>query len=538
MFQKNELIDLLQKDNTLGESISNRAHLIPDHPAIIYQNRDISYRQLNEKIDALATAFLKMGICPGDRIAVILPTRPEFLYVWYAASKIGAAVVGLNVRYRQEEITYMINNVKPSVLVCINKFGGTDYGDFLKSLLSNPSLKKFIFLGQTSFPDALDLEELLKENIDTKALRERAAQIKPEDDNFIIYTSGTTGRPKGAVLTQKSILAMMRPWAKNMGLNEKDRMFCVLPLNHVGGGTILALSTLASGATLVMMDTFVPDKALALIKDLRCQAFGAVPTIYAIFFSLPIFQKEMLSSLRLAIYGGAAASPDLLRQMKENIPNAVIMACYGATEVSGFCTYTTPDDPEEKIMNTVGRAPKGIDLKIVDPVTRKELSVREVGEVAVKGDLVFDRYLDMEEETDKAKDKEGWYYTGDMGYLDEEGYLTLVGRYKEMYISGGYNVYPKEIEDILMQHPAVAMVAVIGIPDKIKGETGWAFVMKKPDQETNEEDLKAYCQAKMADYKVPSRIFIEKELPMTALGKIDKMRLKESILNKIETTAR
>lgn len=533
MFERNEMIELLQKEKTLAETISNRAEKRPEQTAIIFNNEKITFRQLNGRIDSLATAFLKMGIGTKDRIAVILPTRPEFLYVWYAAAKIGAAVVGLNFRYREEEIVYMVNNAKPSVLVCINEFAGTNYNDFLTPILPKlPTIKHFIFLGPTAFPGALDFEKLINEKADRLAVSQSAAGVDPTGDNVIIYTSGTTGRPKGAVLTQKSIIAMIRPWARNMGLNETDKMFCILPLHHVGGGTIQALSTLASGATLVMMDMFVPDQALTLIQDLQCQAFGAVPTIYAIFFSLPNFRKEMLSSVKLAIYGGAAASPELLQKMRDNMTNAVIMACYGATEVSGFCTYTSINDPIEKIVNTVGRAPESIGLRIVEPLNRKELPVRDIGEVAVKGDLLIDRYLDMAEETDKAFDAEGWYYTGDMGYLDEAGYLTLVGRYKEMYINGGYNVYPLEVENILAQHPAVAMAAVIGVADEIKGEVGWAFVMKKPGSEIGEADLKDFCKTRMADYKVPSRIFIESILPMTALGKISKMELKTLALKK------
>ena len=533
MFERNEMIELLQKERTLAETITVRAERLLDHTAIVFNNENITYRQLNDKIDSLAAAFLRMGIGAKDRIAVILPTRPEFLYVWYAASKIGATVVGLNVRYRNEEIIYMVNNAKPSVLVCINEFAGTNYNDFLTPIVSKlPTIKRFIFLGQTAFPGAVDLGKMIEEKADRSAVYEAATKVDPAGDNFIIYTSGTTGRPKGAILTQKSIVAMMRPWARNMGLNETDKMFCILPLNHVGGGTIQALSTLASGATLVMMDMFIPNQSLALIQDLQCQAFGAVPTIYAIFFSLPDFRKEMLSSVKLAIYGGAAASPELLQKMKDNMPNSVIMACYGATEVSGFCTYTSINDPIEKIMNTVGHAPESIGLRIVHPISRKELPVREIGEVAVKGDLLIDRYLDMTQETEKAFDQEGWYYTGDMGYLDETGYLTLVGRYKEMYICGGYNIYPKEIEDILMEHPKVAMAAVIGLPDEIKGEVGWAFVMKKPGSEIEEEELKTYCKSRMADYKAPLRILIESTLPMTALGKINKMELKTSALKK------
>jgi fatty-acyl-CoA synthase len=421
----------------------------------------------------------------------------------------------------------MVNNSQPSVLVCINEFAGTNYHDFLLPLLPKlPSLKKFIFLGKTAFPDAIDFDDLITEEIDTTLLAATKKKVIDTKDNFIIYTSGTTGRPKGAVLTQKSIMAMVRPWARNMELNIGDKMLDVLPLNHVGGGTIIAFGTLAAGATLVMHDMFIPDNVLDMIANQEITAIGAVPTIYAIFFSLPTFNKEKLAPLQLAAYGGAAASPELLEKMKTNMENATIMACYGATEVSGFCTYTTLDDPIEKIMNTVGRAPSEVQIKIVEPEKRTEVPVGEIGEVAVRGDLLIDRYLGLPEETDKVFDADGWYYAGDMGYVDDNEYLTLVGRYKEMYITGGYNVYPPEIEDSLMEHPAVAMTAVIGVPHKIKGEVGWAFVMKKPGTDVTEEELIEHCKKKVADYKVPAKVIIENVLPMTALGKLDKMSLK------------
>lgn len=534
MRQRNEMFELLQQEQTLGEMIENRTRRIPESVATVFHDQSLTFKELNDKIDRLATALLKMGMTENDKIAVILPTRPEFLLVWLAASKIGASVVGLNFRYRPEEITYMVNNSKPSALVCISEFAGINYQDFLTPLLSKlPSLKKFIFLGKTNFKDAIDLDALLTQEADGALLAQAAQKRDPARDNFIIYTSGTTGRPKGAVLTEKSIMAMIRPWARNMELNVGDKLLCVLPLNHVGGGTILALSTLASGATLVMHDLFVPDQVLALIEKQKIIAFGAVPTIYAIFFSLPAFKKEMLSSFQLALYGGAAASPELLEKMKNNMENATIMACYGATEVSGFCTFTSLDDSIDKIMNTVGRAPSEVKLRIIDPVTRNEVPVSEVGEVAVKGDLLIDRYLDLPGETEKVFDKEGWYYTGDMGKLDGNGYLTLVGRYKEMYITGGYNVYPPEIEAAMMEHPAVAMVAVIGMPHDIKGEVGWAFIMKKPNAKVTGEELITHCKARIADYKVPAKVFIKDVLPMTALGKLDKMSLKDLAMKEI-----
>ena len=282
-----------------------------------------------------------------------------------------------------------------------------------------------------------------------------------------------------------------------------------------------------------MHDLFMPDQVLGIISKHGIDTLGGVPTIYAILFSMPDFSKDMLSSLRLAIYGGAAASLELLEKMKTNMPNATIMACYGATELSGFCTYTSLDDPVDKIMTTVGRPPSEVKLRIVDLGQRQELAVGEAGEVAVKGDLLIERYLDLPKETNKVFDKEGWYYTGDMGYLDTDGYLTLVGRYKEMYITGGYNVYPPEIEAALMEHPAVAMAAVIGVPHEIKGEVGLAFVMKKPNTNVTEQELLNQCEKRIADYKVPWRVIVKDILPMTGLGKLDKISLKALAMKEI-----
>ena len=225
MRQHNDLFKLLEQEQTLGEMIENRASKMPDAIALIFHDQTMTYREFNEKTDRLATALLKMGLTDDDRIAVILPTRPEFLMLWLAASKIGATVVGLNIRYREEEIIYMVKNAKPSTLVCINEITGTNYDDFFKPILSQlPSLKKFIFLGKTNFDGAVDFEELLKQEADQIALNESAKKVSDTKDNFIIYTSGTTGKPKGAVLTQKSIMAMIRPCGSKHGAERRQQV--------------------------------------------------------------------------------------------------------------------------------------------------------------------------------------------------------------------------------------------------------------------------------------------------------------------------
>ncbi|HQP31807.1 MAG TPA: class I adenylate-forming enzyme family protein, partial [Deltaproteobacteria bacterium] len=522
------MIEKLQQESLLGEMLANRALATPGHTAIVFGQERISYAELDRRVDALACALLRRGITRTDRVAVLLPVRPEFLYVWLAAARIGCAVLGLNYRYQAKEITHMVNDTQASVLVCINAFADVDYAEFITSLRpALPSLKTFIFVGPIVFPGALDFDTLLAEEPEPKFLEKAGRTVRSEDDNFIIYTSGTTGRPKGAVLTQKSILAMMRPWARNTGLRQDDYLFCILPLNHVGGGTILALTTLGAGATLVLHDRFHPDDVLKIFRENQITVFGGVPTVYAILCSLPDATPELFASVRICGFGGAAASPVLIRQMRRCFSQAAIMACYGATEVSGFCTYTSPDDPFDKSLSTVGRTPAGIEVKIVDHASRVALSQGEIGEIAVRGDLIFDRYLNMPEETAQVIDGQGWYYTGDMGSFDGEGYLTIRGRYKEMYISGGYNVYPLEVEDVLSAHPAVAMTAVIGVPHPVKGEVGLAFVMPQFGAQPTPEELVEHCKTLLADYKVPYRIVIEPLLPMTGLGKLDKLKLRE-----------
>lgn len=528
MSQGNPMIQKLAEESTLGRMLENRARELPEHPAIMYHGTTLTFAELDDTVNRLATDLLNRGVTKQDRIALILPTRPEYLYVWFAASKIGCSVVGLNFRYKEDEVVYMVNESKPRFLVCINSFAETDYSEFVANVKDRcPSLETFIFVGATDFPGAVAFDDLVAGRADPEAIEKAQAKVKPEEDNLIIFTSGSTGKPKGAVLTQKSIMAMLRPWARNLDFAPDDRALDVLPLNHVGGGTLLAMGPLSSGVTLVLHDVFDPASVLDMIQDLGVTVFGGVPTVYALFFSLPNFDKTKLSSLNLMAYGGSAATPELLKKMDENT-DATIMACYGSTEVSGFCTYTRRDDPVQKILdNSVGRPPEEVDLSIVDPNNRKSLSQGEVGEVAVRGDLLIDRYLNAPETTAKSFDQDGWFYTGDMGYLDEDGFLFLVGRYKEMYICGGFNVYPPEIEDVIVQHPNVSMAAVIGVPHEKMGEVGWAYVMKRPGTELDPEELRQMCAKRLADYKVPAQVIVRDILPMTALGKIHKPTLAE-----------
>ncbi|MBW2638425.1 MAG: long-chain fatty acid--CoA ligase [Deltaproteobacteria bacterium] len=289
----------------------------------------------------------------------------------------------------------------------------------------------------------------------------------------------------------------------------------------------MALTSLASGITLVLHDMFVPDQLVDIIQGHKISVFGAVPTVFEILFAARRDIKAgMFPSIRLTAYGGSPATPEVLKAMREKF-DAPVMACYGSTEVSGFITYTKRDDPFEKAM-AAGRVPEGVEAKIVKPDTREELPAEQIGEIAFRSDMIFDRYLDMPEETKNAFDEDGWFYMGDLGYFDKDGFLVIAGRTKAMYITCGFNVYPKEIEDCLATHPDVIMVAVVGVPHSIMGETGIAFVVNNPASEVTGEDLRDFCKPKLADYKVPSRVFLETSLPVTTVGKVQKSVLQET----------
>lgn len=527
------LLEILDNAKSLNELYNRVCGLIPDNTALVFNGASKTYGELQEKVRALTTALVNQGVTKDDRIAVILPTRPEFLYVWLAASKIGAAIVGLNFRYTRDEIQYMVNNSEAGFLVCIRDFNNTNYPEFINSFKGEmPSLKKVIYLDDGNSPADGNLDALLATPPDNEMIDAMDKEDRGSADNFIIYTSGTTGKPKGVVIKQKNVLAMIRPWLKNMGIDEEDRILCMLPLNHVGGGTIMALTTLASGAELVLLDMFHPQKMVELLREHKITVFGGVPTVFEITFALiPEISADMFPDLEVVFWGGAPGTAETIAAMRERF-GAEILACYGASEVSGFCSYMSRGDSLEKALS-LGRPPEGVEMKLVDVKTKLDADPGVIGEIAVRSEMVFDRYLGMPEETADAFSEDGWFYTGDLATLDEDGFYFIAGRSKEMYICGGFNVYPKEVEDKLSEHPRVSTAAVIGMPHKKMGECGWAFVVPVPGSDVTEEELLEHCRKKMADYKVPERIFLENSIPLSPVGKILKNELKQTALSRM-----
>ncbi|MGE5370646.1 MAG: class I adenylate-forming enzyme family protein [Solirubrobacterales bacterium] len=519
----------------LSEYMKKVAREFPDRPAFIYHDQRITYREFANASERLARYLLTAGVKPGDRIAYIFTPRPEFFYLYMAASQIGAIIVGMSTRHTPDEMRYILKGSEASMIVTLATMYGIDYQERLGQILPEcPSVKQIVVVdgppvleGAVAFEDTATLEypEM------AKSLAERENQRGPDDGLLIVYTSGSTGQPKGALMTHRNIIHMSLVLVGELGVLPEDIWLNHLPMNHVAGATELGASAIIAGSTQVL-EGFAPDKALAVIEKYKVTVLGQVPTMYAMEFALPDYGRYDLSSLRAAVISGAPAPTELLRKMVETMV-PVCYNCLGLTEVSGLITYTAAGADLETLNQTVGKCAPEFEMKIVDQ-NRKPVPDGTPGEIAYRGTSVIKEYFKLPDATKAAIDEAGWLYSGDLGFIDDDGNLRLVGRAKEMYITGGYNVYPPEIEDCLMRYPGVMMTACIGVPDPIQGEVGRAYIVPLPGVTLDAAEIQAFLEKHLADYKVPRQYVFREMLPMTLLGKIEKKLLRQEIEDELK----
>ncbi len=519
------MIDV-NKTQTVWKTLEAAVQAMPDRVGFIYQNKEISFREMDKISNQVASGLLKMGCKKGDRIGIIALNQPEWLYTYFAAAKIGLAIVGLSVRYRDVELDYMINHSGAKILLAPTKFGDMDYekflGDFRKKI---PGVKDFIFIGGSGFSGSHNFEDLMNSEVDLPILEKAKGEVTPEDLLMIIYTSGVTGKPKGAMITHKSQLASAFAQSVHTKAKADDVMIVAMPLNHVGGITCQILANLFGKGTSVLIPMFNPDEVNKLATKYQPTIHVAVPTMHILLMMKDSFATWNREKVRIVITGGSNAEPDLLRKIKEAFPNATVMNLYGLSESSGAVIMSPWETDFDAMVRSIGKPIGNFKVKVVDS-NDKDLPEGETGELCIKGDAVVKSYLKMEKETEEAF-KQGWLYTGDMAYIDQNGYVTLMGRKKEMYIQGGFNVFPIEVENVLTKHPKILMAAGIGVPDSILGEVGRYYIVPKPGMELAEKEIKDYCRQHMADYKVPKQVVFRTELPLSTAGKIMKTKLKE-----------
>ncbi|MFA5144746.1 MAG: class I adenylate-forming enzyme family protein [Candidatus Omnitrophota bacterium] len=495
--------------------LEEKAKKYPAKPAIIFRSQDINFTQLKEASFRLGNALVKLGIKKGDKVAIYLPSWPEYIYSYLGCWSIGAVCVPLDFMLTDDELASCIAHSEARVLIAKQK--ATISLDNLKK--AAPLLKDIITV-QEKVDGVLNLEELLASSSD----KAPAVTVADKDYAIIFYTSGTTGKPKGVLINYLQLGAPPKSmeFFVNADLTHKDTVLCALPFSHLGG-LIYIQNMLSFGLTMVLMERFIPLEFLKNIQQHKVNSFWIVPSMYYALLQLKEFETFDLSSLRWIVTFGASNSPDALRRFHQYCPKAQLLNGWGLTETNAP-TVVLPMGSQK--IESVGRPAPWIDVKIFDDSDR-ELPAGSSGEVVVKSWVVTDGYYKDEALTRQAL-RNGWFHTGDLGRFDKEGFLYIVGRIKEMIKVGGEIVFEPEVEAALHKHPDVAEAAVIGVPDKLRGEVPKAFVALRQGRGLSEEDLRYFCREHLAHFKIPHYFEFIPQLPKNRTGKVDKEKLRQA----------
>ncbi len=508
---------------TVGAAL---AHAAAQHAGTAFIDGDATYTWPD--MDRLATQvgqrLQALGIGHGDRIGVILPNQIEWLALYFAAARIGAVVVGLSVRYRDTELDFMLSDSGAKAVLAPVSFAGFDYVHSLNEARQRmPHLQHLLFVGAPGDTGVAFDAWLQGGADDAPALL--GTGPAPEDLVMVIYTSGTTGRPKAAGLTHRSQLASASAQQTHTGIASTDVLQLALPLNHVGGITCGALAMLLAGGASELVGVFHPDTVLAMTRSHPPTMLTGVPTMLTLLLMHPDFDKGDWSRVHLMVVGGSNAEPSLLKRLQAAFPHATLMNLYGLSESSGAIVMTPRGASQEALLNSIGKPLRGAAVRVLNP-DGTDAAVGEVGELLFRGCGVIPRYVGAQQD-EGTFDADGWLHSGDMGYQDAAGQIYLMGRRKDMFLQGGFNVYPAEVEGVIGAVPGVVMVAGIGVPDPVLGEVGRYYVVAKPDSGLTADVVIAYCREHLADYKVPRQVVFRDALPMTPAGKIQKAALRE-----------
>jgi len=512
--------------STIPQLIAERAVHSADHPAIEHDGLVISYAELDARRRRAAAALLACGVEHGDRVAIWAPNCPEWIVAALAIHSVGAVLVPINTRMKGLEAGYILAKSGARILFCAGDFLGARYPALLDGHRPD-TLERLVVIGDAA-PGELDWAGFvaLGQGVSDVAVLARAAAVGPDDLSDLMFTSGTTGHPKGVMTRHGQNLRGVAAWATCMRLTAADRYLIVNPFFHTFGYKAGWLAALTAGATVLMEAVFEPRRVLALIAEQRISVLPGPPTLFHCLLAEPDLMSFDLSSLRASVTGAATVPPILIERMRKELGFDIVLTGYGLTESCGFAAMSEATDDPLTTATSCGHALPGVELRCVD-AAGKPVAVGQQGELLLRGYNVMAGYFDDPAATTANIDTDGWLHTGDVGVLDERGYLRITDRIKDLFIVGGFNCYPAEIERLLANHPAVAQAAVIGMPDERLGEVGWAYVVAKQGIALTEAGLIAWCREQMANYKVPRRVLLVDALPTNASGKVVKYQLRE-----------
>lgn len=527
--EKNQAVDYANlKSLNIWQLLEHNAAQWPKREALVSGPRRYNFQEILRLAGRCATGLARHGLAKGDRVALIMPNWTEFIITYFAAARLGAILVPLNVRYRRHELEFMLRDSGAKIVVACASFGSFDYIELLKEFQPNlPELAHIVVVGQAQGgPGLISWESLLNEAAQTAL---PPLSLDPKEDLFIIlYTSGTTGQPKGVMLTHYNLVTNGLLMAEGLRSTEQDRYLVMVPLFHIFGISACVLAAYGSGACLVLLDLFSPEAALTLVENEQITIHNAVPTMFILELNHPNFSRFNLSSLRTGIIAAAPAPAEIIKHIRKEM-GCDVVSSYGLTETSPCLTMTRFEDDDQTRSETVGRALPGVEIKMVND-DAAEVPPGEIGELVCRSNGVMKGYYRLPEATAAAIDRDGWFYTGDLATIDAAGNIRIVGRKKEMINRGGFKVYPREVEDLYYQHPAVMEVAVVGVSDPVLGEKTMVCVKLKPGQQVEATELREFLRGKLADFKLPDFVRFVNEFPMTSSGKIKKVQLKEELL--------
>jgi fatty-acyl-CoA synthase len=524
----------------------------PDDEALVYADRNLryTYTQFREVVEDCARSLMALGIHKGDHVAVWGQNVPEWVTLQFATGKVGAVLVTINPAYKSHELKYVLDQSDAAALFLTEGARDADFlrilqdaipelekaGDGELSFAELPSLKNVVLMGEDP-PEGLpvmDFRAFLDrgEEVSDEDLRDRQASLDAEEVINMQYTSGTTGFPKGVQLTHTNIVKNAFYIGECMKLGPEDRVCIPVPFFHCFGCVLGTLNTVTHEGTMVPVESFDAEKVLQAVDQERCTALLGVPTMFIAELEHPDFEGYDTSSLRTGIMAGSPCPMEVMKKVVDVMGASEITIAYGQTESSPVITQTRTDDPLELRVSSVGRKLPDVEVRIVSVETGEDCAPQEQGELWTRGYHVMRGYYNMEEKTRDVIDEEGWLHTGDLAVADEDGYVRITGRAKDMIIRGGENVYPREIEEFLYTHPEVSDVQVYGVPDEKYGEKVAAAVKLRQGSELNAEDIKDYCSENIAYYKVPEYVDFVDAYPMTASGKIQKYKLRDAAVER------
>ncbi|WP_430785723.1 AMP-binding protein [Virgibacillus flavescens] len=537
---------------TVGELLEKQVNLYPNHEAVVYPELNLrkTYKEFDDMVNQAAKGFISLGIEKGENVAIWADNKPEWITSQFATGKMGAVLVTVNTSYQAKELEYLLKQSESSTLILAETYKGTSYVDVLKQICPEldhaekgrikspnlPHLKNIIVLSDEKYTFGYNWNEVLEmgNRVSYNELKQIQETLSHHDVINMQYTSGTTGFPKGVMLTHYNIVNNGNQIADCMKLSSEDRLCIPVPFFHCFGCVLGVLAAVSKGATMVILEQFEPEKVMKAVSDEKCTGLHGVPTMFIAELNHPKFENYDFTHLRTGIMAGSTCPMEVMQNVMDKMGAKEITIAYGQTESSPVITQTKTDDPIELKVSTVGKPHPNVEVKVIIPGSDEEQQTGKPGELCTRGYHVMKGYYNNQEATQAAIDDEGWLHTGDLAVMHENGYLEITGRMKDMIIRGGENIYPREIEEFLYQHPDVQDVQVIGLPDKKYGEEVMAWIILKEKTNTSVEDIRTFCEGNISHHKIPKYIEFVEEYPMTASGKIQKFKLKELAIQLLE----